>query len=199
MMGLAARYPMSRSVPLQVTRRWVVFDHTVEGLFLVALRGRLSATAEACLRRAGLDLSKKLLPAYPFETWRQCLEIAVRDIYSHLPRPEAWRQLGHAVVEGMAQTGLGRATAGVVRLLGPLRALRRLEATLKSADNYLGARVTEYSSTCVEVWLNEVMGQPTYYQGILEASLAMTGAEEGQVELLSYAAGGVTFLVQWSE
>lgn len=199
MNGLAEISPMSGSVSLRAMRRWVVFDHAVEGLFLVALRGRLSVAAQADLRRAGLDLSKKLLPAYPFETWKQCLEIAVRDIYSHLPLPEAWREIGHAVVEGMARTGIGRATAGVVRLLGPLRALRRLETMLKSADNYMGARVTEHTSTCVEVWLNEVMSQPTYYQGILEASLAMTGADGGQVDLLSYESGSATFFVQWSE
>ncbi|WP_407736389.1 DUF2378 family protein [Hyalangium sp.] len=179
-------------------RRWVVFEHTVEGLFLVALRGRLSAAAAASLRRTGLDLSKKLLPAYPFEIWKQCLEIAVRDLYSHLPRPEAWRRIGHALVEGMARTVIGRATAGVARLLGPLRALRRLEATLKSADNYVEARITERSATCLEVSINEVMGQPTYYQGILEASLAMTGAKGGRVELLSCEGGGATFRVQWS-
>ena len=198
MIGLAEISPMSMSVSRPAARRSVVFEHTVEGLFLVALRGRLSAEAEASLRRAGLDLSTKLQPAYPFETWKTCLEIAVRDLYSPLPRPEAWRNIGRALVEGLSRTGIGRATAGVARLLGPLRALRRLEATLKSADNYMEARITERSPTCVEVWLNEVMGQPTYYQGVLEASLAMTGAREGRVELLACTSGGATFHVQWS-
>jgi uncharacterized protein (TIGR02265 family) len=199
MIGLTETYPMSGSVPLLAVRRWVVFDHTVEGLFLVALRGRLSATAVASLRRAGLDLSKKLLPAYAFETWKQCLEIAVKDLHPSLPRPAAWREIGRALVEGMARTGIGRATAGVARLLGPLRALRRLEHTLQSADNYVEARITERSATCVEVWVNEVMGQPTYYQGILEASLTLTGAEAGRVELLSCAGGGATFRIMWGE
>lgn len=198
MIGLVETYPMTGCVPLPAVRRWVVYEHTVEGLFLVALRGRLSATAEASLRQAGVDLSKKLLPAYAFETWKQCLEIAVKDLHSHLPRPEAWRQIGRAMVEGLARTGIGRATAGVARLLGPLRALRRLEATLKSADNYMEARVTERSATCVDVSLNEVLGQPSYYQGILEASLTMTGAKGGRVELLSCSGSGATFRVQWS-
>jgi uncharacterized protein (TIGR02265 family) len=94
---------------------------------------------------------------------------------------------------------MGRATVGVARLLGPLRALRRLEHTLKSAENYVEAHVTERSSTCVEVRINEVIGQPTYYQGILEVILVMTGTGVGQVELLSREGSGATYRVQWEE
>jgi uncharacterized protein (TIGR02265 family) len=195
---LAETHP-NLSVSLRTNRPWVVFDHTVEGLFRVALRGRLSITAESSLRRAGLDLSKKLLPAYPFEIWKQCLSIVATDLYPHLARAEAWRQLGHALVAGMSRTVLGRAIVGVSRLLGPLRALKRLDHTLHSVDNYVEARITERSRTCVEVWINEVMEQPTYYQGILEACLAMTVAQGGRVELLAREGHGATFRVQWDE
>jgi uncharacterized protein (TIGR02265 family) len=75
MTGLAET-PPNESTSLREARRWVVFDHTVEGLFLVSLRGRLSVPAESSLRRAGVDLSEKLLPAYPVEIWRRCVEIA---------------------------------------------------------------------------------------------------------------------------
>jgi uncharacterized protein (TIGR02265 family) len=185
------------SKPLPIAQRWVVFDHTVEGLFLVALRGRLSATAESSLRKVGLDLSKKLLPAYPFEVWRQCLEIVATDLYPMHPRPEAWRRLGHDMVRGMCQTVLGRAMVGVSRLLGPLRALRRLNHTLRSADNYVEAHITELSPTCCLVWINEVMGQPGYYQGILEASLATMGARGARVRLCSSEGTSATYRVEW--
>jgi uncharacterized protein (TIGR02265 family) len=198
MTGLAQTHP-TESMPLRMAQRWMVFDHTVEGLFLVALRGRLSAATEARLRQAGLDLSKKLQPAYPFELWKQCLEIVVADLYPSLPCAEAWRKLGRAIVEGMSQRVMGRAMVRVSRLLGPLRALRRLDHILNSADTYVEARVTERSPTCVEVWINEVMGQPSYYKGILEASLVMTGAEVGQVELISLDGPGATFRVSWEE
>jgi uncharacterized protein (TIGR02265 family) len=198
MSGLSEPQP-TRSKPLPTAQRWVVFDHTVEGLFLRVLRGRLSATAESGLRRLGLDLSKKLLPAYPFQTWKQCLELAATDLYPVLSRPEAWRRLGHDVVEGMCRTVMGRAMMGVARLLGPLRTLRRLDHTLRSAVNYAEARITERSPTCCEVWINEVLGQPTYYQGILEASLALAGAQAIQVEILAHEGGSATFRVEWEE
>jgi uncharacterized protein (TIGR02265 family) len=186
-------------LPLRMAPRWLVFDHTFEGLFLVALRGRLTAATEAKLRRAGLDLSKKLQPAYPFEVWKQCLEIVVTDLYPNLPRSEAWRKLGRAIVDGMSQRVMGRAMVRVSRLLGTRRALQRMDHILNSADNYVEARVTERSPTCIDVWINEVMGQPSYYKGILEASLVMTGAEVGQVEVISLDGFGATFRVSWEE
>jgi uncharacterized protein (TIGR02265 family) len=177
----------------------MVFDHAVEGLFLVALRGQLSPATQESLRRAGLDLSKKLQPAYPFEVWKKCLEIVAAELYPRLSRAEAWQKLGRAIVEGMSQRVMGRAMVRVSRMLGPLRALKRLDHILNSAGNYVEARVTERSRTCIEVWVNEVMGQPTYYQGILEASLVMTGAEVGQVELISLDGFGATYRVSWEE
>jgi uncharacterized protein (TIGR02265 family) len=182
-----------------MARRWMVFDHAVEGLFLVALRGQLSPATQESLRRAGLDLSKKLQPAYPFEVWKRCLEIVAAELYPRLSRAEAWRKLGRAIVEGMSQRVMGRAMVRVSRMLGPLRALKRLDHILNSAGNYVEARVTERSRTCIEVSINEVMGQPTYYQGILEASLVMTGTEVGQVELISLNGFGATYRVSWEE
>ncbi len=184
--------------PLAAQRR-VVFEHTVEGLFLHALRGRLSRAAERRLREQGLDLSKKLLPAYPIEQWRRYLEIAVVDLYPFLPRPEGYRRLGHELVEGMGRTVLGRAMVGVARLLGPRRALRRIDHTFHSADNYVASRLTELSPTCCEVWINEVMEQPGYYQGILEACLQTAGARESRVEIVSREGSGATFRVEWQE
>jgi uncharacterized protein (TIGR02265 family) len=155
MPGLVEPQPRaSNTLPAQ--QRWVVFDHTVEGLFLIALKGRLSSVATARLRAEGMDLSNKLLPAYPFATWKRCLEIAVMDLYGKLPRPEGYRRLGHDAVNGMCKTVLGRAMLGVTRLLGPLRALRRLDHNLHSADNYVRARLTELSPTWCEVGISEV-------------------------------------------
>jgi uncharacterized protein (TIGR02265 family) len=177
--------------------RRVVFEHTVDGLFRVALGKRLSSAAHAALREAGLDLSRKLLPAYPLETWRAGVEVAVRDLYPEHSRAEGYRRIGHDVVDGLAQTTMGRAAVGVGRLLGPLRALRRMNHTFRSADNYVESRLTEHGPTRCDLWINEVLGQPTYYQGILEACLALAGAHGGQVEVLSQEGAGATYRLEW--
>lgn len=190
---------LAESSPSTGPQRRVVFDHTVEGLFLIALKGRLSRLAVAALQREGLDLSKKLLPAYSFEVWRRCLAIAVGDLYPLVSRAEGYRRLGHEIVEGVGRTAMGRAMIGVGRLLGPLRVLRRLDHNLHSADNYVRSRLTELTPHWCEVWINEVMDQPSYYQGILEAYLGLAGALEIRVELLSREGEGATYRLQWAD
>ncbi len=177
--------------------RRVVFEHTVDGLFRVALGRRLSLGAHVALREAGLDLSRKLLPAYPMETWRACLELAVRDLYPEHSRAEGYRRIGHELVGGLAQTAMGRAAVGVGRLLGPMRALRRMNHTFRSADNYVESRLTERGPTRCELWINEVLGQPTYYQGILEACLPLAGARGVRVEVLAQEGAGATYGLEW--
>lgn len=179
-------------------RRWV-FGHTVEGLFLVALRGRLSEAAREALCRGGLDLSRPLQPTYSYETWRRSLEISALDLYPLLPREEAWYRLGRSVVEGMVQTLLGRTMAGVARLLGPLRSLRRFNNTLRSAGNYVESRLEELSSTACRVWINEVMGQPAYYQGVLEAGVAVAGGQRPRTRVLSREGSGAWLHVEWDD
>jgi uncharacterized protein (TIGR02265 family) len=177
----------------------LVFEHTIEGLFRFSLRNRLSVPAWQALREAGLDLSKPLLPAYTYETWRRVLEITVADLYPALPRPEGWRHLGRDVVNGMIHTLMGRAMVGVARLLGPLRSLRRFNNTLRSADNYVESRLTELSATSCEVWLNEVMEQPSYYQGVIEACLTLAGARDIRTRVVGRDGRGAVIHVEWEE
>jgi hypothetical protein len=125
-----------------------VFEHTVEGLFRFSLRGRLSQQAWQVLRVAGIDLSKPLLPAYPYETWRRGF----------------WRS-----------------------------------NTLRSADNYVESRITELSPGACEVWLNEVMGQPAYYQGVLEACIALAGGQRVRTRVVAREGTGARLHVEWEE
>jgi uncharacterized protein (TIGR02265 family) len=195
MQGLEIRRLEVGRVPAGPRR--LVFENTVEGLFRISLRDRLSSPAWQALRAAGIDPARPLLPAYSQETWRRGLEIAVADLYPFLPREEAWRRLGRDVMEGLMHTVLGRAMVGVSRLLGPLRSLRRLNNTLRSTDNYVESRLTELSPTSCEVWINEVMDQPTYYQGILEACMVLAGGQQVRVRVVAREGHGARLHVEW--
>ncbi|OJT25594.1 hypothetical protein BO221_06895 [Archangium sp. Cb G35] len=198
MQGLEGSRELGAERPAAARRR-LVFEHTVDGLFRFSLRSRLSSQAWNGLKAVGIDLSKPLLPAYTYDTWKRALELTVVDLYPLLPREEGWRRLGQEVVNGMVHTVMGRAMVGVARLLGPLRSLRRLNNTLRSADNYVESRLTELSPTSCEVWINEVMGQPAYYQGILEACLALAGGQRARVRVLAREGTGARLHVEWEE
>ncbi|MFE8604199.1 DUF2378 family protein [Archangium violaceum] len=198
MQGLEGSRELVAERPAAVQRR-LVFEHTVDGLFRFSLRSRLSSQAWKGLKAVGIDLSKPLLPAYTHDTWKRALELTVVDLYPLLSREEGWRRLGQEVVNGMVHTVMGRAMVGVARLLGPLRSLRRLNNTLRSGDNYVESRLTELSPTSCEVWINEVMGQPAYYQGIVEACLALAGGQRARVRVLAREGAGARLHVEWEE
>ncbi|HEX8536139.1 MAG TPA: TIGR02265 family protein, partial [Cystobacter sp.] len=77
------------------------------------------------------------------------------------------------------------------------RFLRRLNPTLRNADNYVESRVEELGPTSCEVWFNEVMEQPAYHQGLLEALVALAGGRDARTRLLACEGPGARFLVEW--
>ncbi|MFY0582646.1 DUF2378 family protein [Cystobacter fuscus] len=157
-----------------------MFEHTVAGLFRSEWGSRLSAPALQALGEVGLDLSRPLLPAYSGETWARALRIAAADLFPGQPPQASWRRLGQEVINGLVHTLVGNAMVNVATLLGPLRFLRRLNPTLRNADNYVESRVEELGPTSCEVWFNEVMEQPAYHQGLLEALVALAGGRDAR-------------------
>ncbi|MCY1016029.1 DUF2378 family protein [Pyxidicoccus sp. MSG2] len=178
-------------------RQRIIFEHTVDWLLQPSVRLRLSPAAYNALREAGLDATERLRPAYSFDTWRRSLAIIVADLYPAVPTGEAYRMLGQMLARSVERTALGRAMVSMGRLLGPLRSMRRINETFQSADNYVESRFTERGPTHCELWINEVMDQPGYYQGILEACLDLAGARDVRVGVVSRDGAGATFELSW--
>lgn len=175
----------------------VVFEQTFEGLFVNALRERMSPPLARALKEQGLDLSQRLLPAYPVAVWTRCCQTAAKHLYASLPEEDGLRQLGEVVVEGFGNGFLGRALMGVVRVLGPHRALGRVRQNFRSGNNYAEATVTKIEGTDYEVWMNEV--GPTRYvcQGIILAGLKATPAIDPRVEVVRFDDQAVWFRASW--
>ncbi|WP_164006826.1 DUF2378 family protein [Pyxidicoccus trucidator] len=192
---MQARGEQVRAEP--APRQRVIFEHTVDWLLQPAVRLRLSPAAYTALREAGLDVTERLRPAYTFDTWKRSLAIIVADLYPAVSTDEGYRLLGQLLARGVERTTLGRAMVSMGRLLGPLRSMRRINETFRSADNYVESRFTERTQTSCELWINEVMDQPAYYQGILEACLELAGARDAHVEVLARDGAGATFALSW--
>jgi uncharacterized protein (TIGR02265 family) len=175
----------------------VVFDNTVHGLFRIALQEKLSLQARHALREVGLDLDGKLQPAYPLPLWMRCLDIAVQDSFPDLDREEAYRQLGQLLVLRASEAVLGRGMLAFGRALGPRRLLLRMNHHFRNADNFIQAHITELSPTSFEVRLDESLGLPSYYQGILEASLGAAGAHRPTVRCVQAQGTSCTYVVTW--
>ncbi|WP_163994061.1 DUF2378 family protein [Pyxidicoccus caerfyrddinensis] len=175
----------------------LIYSGTVQGLFLIALRGRLSVPARELLRSAGLELDEDLLPAYPLASWLRWQDIVLRDVWPELSREEAQRRLGHTALEGLLSTMLGRVMATAARALGPRLALGQLDRGFRGSNNFQSSRLTERAPTAYELWINDIAGRPSYYVGILEGALAVMGASQPRVSVLRQEPPACTFLVEW--
>jgi uncharacterized protein (TIGR02265 family) len=177
----------------------MVFDQTLEGLFVRGLEGRVTPTLRTHLKEVGVDLDRKLLPAYPFETWCSCVRLVVRELYSGTPEEQAYRALGERMVDGYRGTMIGRALFSVLQLLGPRRQMDRVQQSFRSGNNYTEVRLHERGPGHLEMWMNEA--GPTRYlvQGAILAGLRGCGVSDAQVRVMRFTSEDVTFEVVWRE
>jgi len=175
----------------------LIFSSAVQGLFHIALRGRLSESARGSLREAGVDLDGDLPPAYPITTWLRCLDIARKDVWPDLPPDESWRLLGQAVLEGSMATMVGRVMAAAARALGPRMSLGQLDRGFRASNNFQSSRLTERAPTAYELWINDIVGRPAYYVGVLEVALKTMGARAPRVSVLRREDPACVFFLEW--
>jgi uncharacterized protein (TIGR02265 family) len=177
----------------------LVFEQTLEALFLRGLQGRMNASCKTRLRQAGLDLDQKLRPAYPFNAWMAFLRIAAEELFPELGVDEGCRQLGKAHIAGYRDTMLGRAVLSLLRVLGPRRALARATQNFRSGNNYTESRLVERGPRSFELWMNEVGAYPGFTAGIIEAGLEVAGATQIHIETTEHDGHACTYRISWSE
>lgn len=175
----------------------MVFEQSVEALFIRSLGSRLGPSARGRLRSAGLDIDKALLPAYAFSVWMESLRIAAEELFPNRPMDEAQREVGRLFIDGYKDTFLGRAVLGMVRVLGPKRTLLRATQNFRSGNNYTETKISHLSDTSHELWMNEVGQYPTFTAGIIEAALQTTGVKPS-IEVVGYDGHACTFRISWS-
>ena len=178
----------------------LVFDQTLEGLFIRGLEGRVTPSLKSQLRNVGVDLDRKLLPAYTFETWCSCVRVTARELYASIPSEQAYHALGERMVDGYRSTMMGRALFGVLQLLGaPQRLLGRMQQSFRSGNNYTQVRLQPLTPSRLELWVNEAGPTRHLMQGAILAGLRGSGVQEPRVELTRFTSEDATFLVQWRQ
>jgi uncharacterized protein (TIGR02265 family) len=177
----------------------LVYEHTMEGLFVRGLAGRVSPSLKERLRTVGLNLDRRLLPAYPFETWCSCVRLTAELLLADLSQEEAYHHLGERMVDGFRETLMGRAQFNVLQLLGPRRVLHRAQQSFRSGNNYTEVRLKALSPSELEVWVNEPGFTRYVVQGALAAGLRASGAAEPEVRVEGFTSEDVTFHVAWKD
>ena len=172
-----------------------VFASAVEGLYLRALKGRITPELARALHALGLDVDH-VLPAYALETWEHSLRVTCEQLFPEHKPEDAMAELGRLLIAGYQQTAIGKAIFPLMRILGPARVLARMSRNFQSGNNYTDTRVTQVTPSEALLWFNRVI-QPAFYRGILEAGLTAAGAKELAVELGEREGEGFTFRIRW--
>lgn len=177
----------------------LVFDQTLEGLFIRGLSGRVTPGLKSHLRGIGVDLDRKLLPAYPFSVWCSCVQVAARELYERVPAEAAYHQLGERMVDGYRETVWGRTLFSMLKLVEPRRVIGRAQQSFRSGNNYTEIRIQEVGPRRLELCVNEEGPTRHLMQGAMLAGLRGSGAREPKVELKCFTEQDVTFQVTWEE
>ena len=156
---------------------------------------RLTPAVLAQWKALGVDV-KKLPPAIPADVMAECLRVLARELFPHLSLEEGLRQVGVSFILGWQQTLLGAAASAMLRLIGPVRSLGRLERAFRTADNYSSAVATIQGANDAVIDVADVAELPTYWRGLFEAALHVMGLK-GRVELALYEPPRARYLLHW--
>jgi uncharacterized protein (TIGR02265 family) len=175
----------------------LVYEQTIDGLFLRGLKDRMTPALKAKLMAVGLDLDRKLPPAHTFEEWCRFVDTAARELYPELPTEDGYAQLGESVIDGFKDTFLGPALVGMLRVLGPRRALERAQRNFRNGNNYTEATLVELGPSRFELTMNEAGPIRDLTRGILLAGVRIAGAAGAVVLVKRFDAASVVYEVTW--
>jgi uncharacterized protein (TIGR02265 family) len=177
----------------------IVFDHTFDGLFHKALRGQVTPKLkQRLLVEAHLNLDR-LLPGYSIDDWARAVQITADELYPKLPVEEAYTEIGKQVIGGYFETLIGKALSAMVRVLGAERTLRRLERSMRGANNYTTVTVNKNSPGNFTVVVNEPNLTRYVLRGILYGGISAAGAKNLKVEMTKVEGDLSTCEVTWDE
>ncbi|MDP1823439.1 MAG: DUF2378 family protein [Archangium sp.] len=176
------------------------FEQVAEGLLKGAMQALEDPTLVEKLRVAGLDLTRKLAPAYPAAEFFRWVLICARHRHPQLNEEEACREVGRlAVSRGMKSTLIGSAVLKMMQLIGVRRSLKRIGISFKNGNNYIEARVVELAPTSLEIQLGPLVGPASYYEGILEEGPRLMGARSVELTRVRTEGEHLVWRLDWTE
>ncbi|MCP3102898.1 DUF2378 family protein [Myxococcus sp. K15C18031901] len=171
-----------------------VSSSVLEGLFVRGLKAddRLLRELEAL----GYDVRRPEVD-YPIPVWQRAVTLAREHVFATLGDEEAYRQLGRTVVEGFAQTLLGRVAAVALPMIGPARAIERIPRYL----GMMGRPDIEVTTTSVgergrRLTLTDRYNRPDLMAGGLERMMELANAQP-RITVEERSPEGYRLLVRW--
>ncbi|MET0404783.1 MAG: DUF2378 family protein [Cystobacter sp.] len=165
-----------------------------EGLFVRGLEPH--AAIAGALAKEGYDPRCPDVD-YPILTWKRCVTQARYLAYASLSDAEAYRILGRKLVEGFANTLLGRVAAAGLPMLGPSRVVERLPRYLSMMGRpELQVQNVSMGERVRRVTVPDTYNPPELIAGALEVALEYAHAQP-IVHVEDRSPQGFRLLVRW--
>ncbi|AGC47922.1 hypothetical protein MYSTI_06649 [Myxococcus stipitatus DSM 14675] len=146
-----------------------------EGLFVRGLKvsGRLAQELEAL----GYDIRKPEVD-YPIQLWQRAVALVRQEVFGELTDEEAHRQVGRTLVDGFAETLLGRVAAVALPMIGPARAAERIPRYLAMMGRPdLEVTMTPVGERGRRLVIPDRFNRPELFAGGFERMLEMANAQ----------------------
>jgi uncharacterized protein (TIGR02265 family) len=156
-----------------------------------ALGDRLDERTHQKFEALGIPMRGKIASTYPRDAWMR-VSLYAGEVLNPALAPEAQRvALGRRFVRGYSETMVGKALLAAMRVLGPRRALMRLERSFRTGNNYSRAELRALPSGALEL---DIIGAPypEWYEGMVLEALAVTGAHDAVVKPIRYRPPEIT-------
>lgn len=153
------------------------YTAAMEAQFLKAWPATAPGLVDA-YRDAGLDVTKPLLPAYDYATWRRCLAAQRAALLPGRTLDAACEEQGRRYVASYFETTMGAALKVLLRVLSTRRILERMSQNFRSNNSFSVVTMTSTGKTSAELEVNDVFAEsPQYLKGLLEHGFACIGRE----------------------
>jgi uncharacterized protein (TIGR02265 family) len=152
---------------------------------------------ERLLGEAGVD-DKVSRPSYPLATSDAVTRILAEELFPGRSLDDATFQLGLVSLRHYGGTVMGSALFGVIRLLGPMRIVKRLPPVFRQFNNYADVKIDITSDKSWELDHNEVGAYPHLIRGNMHAAGDLFGWKDHRCDLLHYDGHRARYRVSWS-
>ena len=159
---------------------------------LDGVRARLHPALHERLRaEAGFDEARPSKD-YPLATFDAVVKLLAAELFEG---DEA--RLGVAVLERYQHSLLGKAIFPLIRLIGPMRFLKRVPFAFRQVNNFAEVTVQVTSARSCVIEHNEVGAIPQYFRGVLQTAGDLLCLPAFRCELLDYDGHRARFGISW--
>lgn len=176
----------------------IVYGRVFEALFIVGLKGQMTTSLEHRLQaELGVNLNE-LKHSYPHATWERAVGIAAEELYSDLKREDAYALLGELLTAGYFITPMGIVASATMRLLGPNRAMQRIDHLISTANNYFESRAIRHADNHFSVLMNEPGPLRDMVRGSLQYGFGVCGGNDARCEVKGFDAEQAILDISWA-